>query len=88
MKKFLIATSTLACLLAAPLAAQAATASQQSSGTYEAAQPKKHAMPKHHASKHQAVRHHTAMNSAKTKANCPAGSQSAACQPSSTGSVK
>jgi hypothetical protein len=86
MKKFLIATSTLACLMAAPLAAQAATAYPPTSS--EAAQPQKHPMVKHHASKHQAIRHHTAMNQTKNKTNCPPGSQNAACQPASTGSVK
>jgi len=88
MKKFLIATSTLACLMAAPLAAQAATTPQQPSASSEAAQPQKHPMARHHAAKHQAIRHHTAMNQTKAKANCPAGSQSTACQPASTGSTK
>ncbi|WP_243371364.1 hypothetical protein [Microvirga solisilvae] len=87
MKKFLIATSTLACLLGAPLAAQAAQTAQAYPPTSsEAAQPQTHKMPKHHASKHQAVRHHTAMN--KNKASCPPGSQSAACHTETTGSVK
>ncbi|MGO4525920.1 hypothetical protein AB4097_13755 [Microvirga sp. 2MCAF35] len=74
MKHLLIAMSTLAFLAGAPLAAQAAT----SSSTHP---------------KHATVRHHTAskkshMNEAKKNASCPAGSTSAACHPSSTGSVR
>lgn len=83
MKKFLVATSALACLLAAPLAAQAATSS---STGYETPQPAKHATVRHHTAKQEKTKHHMAMN--KHKANCPPGSQSAACSPSSTGSTK
>ncbi|WP_445504463.1 hypothetical protein [Microvirga sp. G4-2] len=88
MKKFLIATSTLACLMGAPLAAQAATTSYQSPATSEAPKVQKHATVRHHMAQHHATRHHTAMNQTKNKANCPPGSQSAACQPSTTGSTK
>jgi hypothetical protein len=76
MKHLVIAMSTLAFLAGAPLAAQAATSSAE-----------------HHSAKHATVRHHANaskghMNQAKNHASCPAGSTSAACQPSSTGSVK
>ncbi|WP_114942983.1 hypothetical protein [Microvirga calopogonii] len=75
MKHLLIAVSTLAFLAGAPLAAQAATSST--------ANPPKHST----------VRHHTAskkshMNQAKRNVSCPAGSTSAACHPTSTGSVR
>lgn len=84
MKKFLIATSALVCLMGAPLAAQAATSASQSSS--EMPKASKHATVRHHtAQRHTSTRHHTAMN--KKNVSCPPGSQNAACQPSSTGAI-
>ncbi|WP_414473547.1 hypothetical protein [Microvirga sp. M2] len=82
MKTFLITTSALACLMAAPLAAQAATtpaqpsqSSQPSMGS-EAPKPQKHATVRHHTAKHHTPRHHTAMNKNKN------------ANPTSTGSTR
>ncbi|MET0527945.1 MAG: hypothetical protein ABW003_06300 [Microvirga sp.] len=89
MKKLLIATSAIACLMGAPLAAQAATASQNPSSSYTEPHVQKHTTVRHHTAKHasksEANRREASM---KHKANCPAGSQSAACQPTTTGSTK
>jgi Ni/Co efflux regulator RcnB len=86
MKKFLIAASALVCLMGAPLAAQAATSSSQSSSEMPRA---KHATVRHHtAQRHATARRHAAMSQTKKNMNCPPGSQSTACQPSSTGSIR
>jgi Ni/Co efflux regulator RcnB len=87
MKKFLIAASTLVCLMAAPLTAQAATTSSQTSTTSEMPRVSKHATVRHHTARRHATRHHSAMNQAKKNVNCPPGSQNAACHPSTTGSA-
>jgi hypothetical protein len=87
MKNFLIATSTLICLMAAPLAAQAATASSQSSATSEPAQIHKHATVRHHMAQNTTSKHRTTMSQAKKNEACPPGSQNPACHPSTTGSV-
>ncbi len=64
MRKLLIAASTLVCLMATPLVAQAATTSSQPS-TSGAPEVSKHATVRHHLAQHQAPRHHTAMSHAK-----------------------
>ncbi|MBB4039209.1 hypothetical protein GGR34_000844 [Microvirga flocculans] len=83
MKKFLIATSTLICLMGAPLAAQAAASSSQPATSTEKAQPPKHATVRHHTAKHR-----SAMNQSKKHVKCAPGSQNPACHPTSTGSVR
>jgi hypothetical protein len=83
MRKLLIATTAAIGLLAAPLAAQAATSSSTSSGMGHVS---KHATVRTHTAKSEAPRHHTAMS--QKKVNCPPGSQNPACHPTTTGTVR